>query len=109
MRNHLKKCDICQEKIKDGHLGRHRKSCLRKWERRDRGTCLYCSYKFSRGRDLRRHLKRNACGAREYIDAQKAAAPGVKVKKPTPSKHSKKERQFKNCSDIASEQSKSTV
>ena len=99
MKNKLKKCGICDIMIKDGHLSRHQKSCQRKRERRDRGTCLYCSYKFSRGRDLRRHLKRNACGAREYIDAQKAAAPGVKVKKPTPSKHSKKERQFENGSD----------
>ena len=100
MRNNLKKCDICKKNVKDGHLSRHRKSCLRKWERTDRATCLYCNQRFTRGQNLRRHLKMNSCGAREYIKAQRAAAPGEKVAKPTPSKHSRKEREFENAIEI---------
>jgi hypothetical protein len=78
-------------------------SCRRKLERRDRGTCLYCSYKFSKNSNLRRHLRRNACGVREYIEAQRTAAPGAKVEKPTPSKYSNKAPRLKNGPEIPSE------
>ena len=102
MRNLPKKCDICNKKVKDGHLSRHRTSCLRKWERRDRATCLYCKQHFARGQNLQRHLRTNACGAKEYIERRNASLEPMEVPIFTPSKHCKKAPQFKKTPDLHS-------
>ena len=73
MEHEPKKCQICKTKIKHGHIKRHEKACEKKWlkSRKYRTpTCLYCQTEFKKGGNLKRHLKRNACGAHEYVKSR---------------------------------------